>query len=110
MVTLNLEVHDDNHVSVLIEGGLYQYRSRLDEFGVAEAHNGDNKENIKKYRILRNLDVSVDVEKIRVFNMLGDAVFKNLVMRLIISADVLPGDSFTEKFLNEMRKLSNLHS
>ena len=60
------------------------------------------------YRVLKSLDMTNSEHRQRVLDMLGEAVFKKLAMRVTI--DKMPDEgSDTADFLEELKEQSNLH-
>ena len=60
------------------------------------------------YRVLKSLDMTNSEQRQRVLDMLGDAVFKALAMRLTI--DKMPDEgSDTADFLEGLKEFANLH-
>ena len=58
--------------------------------------------------MLQSIDTTNEEQRKRVVDMLGDAVFKNLAMRVTI--DKTPDEgSDTAGFIEELKELSNLH-
>ena len=63
---------------------------------------------LRYYRVLKSLDMTNSEHRQRVLDMLGEAVFKKLVMRVTI--DKMPDEgSDTADFLEELKEQSNLH-
>ena len=57
---------------------------------------------------MKSLDMTNSEQRQRVLDMLGEAVFKNLAMR--VTADKTPDEgSDTADFIEELKELSNLH-
>ena len=106
IVTLSVEAHSESSVSILVGGGLYPYRARLDEYEVPEAKHDSDKENNRFYRILR-VDAKDDVSKKRALDMFA-TVFKNLAMKLIVQEPAPPA-SAAENFMDQLRELPNMH-
>ena len=96
---------------MLWSGNTWNYRAALDEAGVRGAKvededgDGHGKSAVKYYRILKSLDV-VEYEK-RLQNILKQ-VFRNLAMKVVVEAKPVE-DSNVAEFLEELRKLPNLH-
>ncbi len=62
----------------------------------------------KYYRVLKGLVVSNAEEKARVMDMLGDAVFKNLAMRVVVDSEPEEA-SDAAQFISELRGVLSLH-
>lgn len=106
VVTLNLEA-DGDHISVLISGNTWAYRSRLDALGVPGAyHEGASGEKDKTYyRVLKNLHVNADKEKI--FSLL-QTCFKNLALRVVVDREPESG-SAAAALIQELQEMPQLH-
>ena len=106
-----LRPESDTCVSVLWSGNTWNYRNALEEAGVRGAKvededgEGQGKSAGKWYRILKSLDVTE--EEKRVQNILKQ-VFQNLAMKVIVEAEPVE-DSNVAEFIEELRKLPNLH-
>ena len=106
IVTVNVEPQSDHVVSLLISGNTYQYRARLDDYGVPQARSGDDKENRIYYRVLKNINLKDETQKKRILDMF-ELVFANLAMRLVV--EPCEAGSSAETFLADLRKLPCLH-
>ncbi len=62
----------------------------------------------KYYRVLKGLVVSNTEEKARVMDMLGDAVFKHLAMRVVVDNEPEEGSDVAQ-FISELRGVLSLH-
>eukprot|EP00973_Karenia_brevis_P041718 5773832-Karenia_brevis.AAC.1 len=85
IVQLHLQPESADTMSVLVMGQTWNFRTRLDSHGVDRAWYGDD-ENRKYVRILKSIDVSKEVQQQRVLDMLGDNVFKNLAIRVLLDS------------------------
>jgi hypothetical protein len=109
VVTLHLEADNDEELSIMIAGPLYGYRNRFESHGIAGAYYSEGDTEARSYyRVLKNLNISDDTQTQKVMEMLGDAVFKGLALRVVV--DKAPGEGTSvEKFLNELKACSQLH-
>ena len=97
----------EEKVSFVITGNTWNFRQRLDAFGVALGYTGENEQR-KYFRVLTSLDMTNEEHRKRVIDMLGDAVFKNLAMRATV--DKMPDEgSDTADFIEELKELPSLH-
>ena len=96
---------------MLWSGNTWNYRAALDEAGVRgakvedEDEDGQGKSAGKYYRVLKSLDVAEDKERVQ--NIIKQ-VFQNLAMKVVVEAKPVE-DSDVAEFLEELRKLPNLH-
>ena len=92
-------------------GNTWNYRSALDEAGVRGAKVEDEdgeaqgKSAGKYFRILKSLDVTEDEKRVQ--NIIKH-VFQNLAMKVVVEAEPVE-DSNVADFIEELRKLPNLH-
>ena len=92
-------------------GNTWNYRAALDEAGVQgakiEDEDGDGqvKSTIKYYRVLKSVDLTEDEKKVQ--NILNE-VFHNLAMKVVVEVKPVE-DSNIAEFIEELRKLPNLH-
>lgn len=108
-VVLNVQVQDENHVGIVISGSTWPFRSKFASAGIAGGYAKPDAEDKGPYvRSLPDLDVSRDDEKQRVWDMLGDAVFNHLAVRLLVEGDV-EEESASERFIQELKDRSNVH-
>ena len=111
IVMMHLQPESETCVSIIWSGNTWNYRNALDEARVPGARfedddgEGRDKSSSKYYRILKSLDVSTD--ETRVQNILKE-VFQNLAMKVIVDSEPIE-DSDVFEFIQELRKLPNLH-
>ena len=75
IVSLNFQVESGNELSVVITGNTWNFRTRLDTFGVSGGYTGEGQDR-KYFRVLKNVDVSSEEQTKRVQDMIDDSVFK----------------------------------
>ena len=110
IVVLNIQIENENTISVVITGNTWAFRSRLDTFGVSGGYQSgtDDSERRTYFRVMKSLDVSDDAQQDRVRQLVGDAVFKNLAMR--VKLDKKPeADTPVDAFISELKKIACLH-
>ena len=96
---------------MLWSGNTWNYRNALEEAGVRGAKvededgEGQGKAAGKYYRILKSLDVAEEEQRVQ--NILKQ-VFQNLAMKVVVEAEPAE-DSNVAEFIEELRKLPNLH-
>jgi len=59
--------------------------------------------------MMKDLDVSKDEDKQRVFDVLGDGVLNELSVRVNVEGEEIKDDSSVEKFIQELKQRSHLH-
>ena len=94
----------------MITGNTWAFRSRLDTFGVSGGYQSgaDDSERRTYFRVMKSLDVSDEAQQDRVRQLVGDAVFKNLAMK--VKLDKKPEeDSEVERFIDELKEIPCLH-
>ena len=110
IVVLNIQIEDENSISVVITGNTWAFRSRLDTFGVSGGYQSGTDESERRtyFRVMRSLDVSDDAQQDRVKQLVGEAVFKNLAVR--VKLDKKPeADTPVDAFISELKKIPCLH-
>ena len=96
---------------MLWSGNTWNYRAALDEAGVRGAKvededgDGQGKSAGKYYRVLKSLDLTEDDKRVQ--NIIKQ-VFHNLAMKVVVEATPIE-DSDVAEFIEDLRKLSNLH-
>ena len=96
---------------MLWSGNTWNYRAALDEAGVRGAKvededgDGQGKSAGKYYRVLKSLDLTEDDKRVQ--NIIKQ-VFQNLAMKVVVEAKPVE-DSDVAEFIEDLRKLSNLH-
>ena len=106
IVVLNLQLETPEQLSVVITGKTWSFRSRLDAYGVAGGYS--NEENRKYFRVLKSLDVSEAAQQERGLQMIGDSVFNNLAMRVVLNEKPEP-DTHVAAFVEKLKELPSLH-
>ena len=110
IVVLNIQIEDENTISVVITGNTWAFRARLDTFGVSGGYQSgtDDSERRTYFRVMKSLDVSDEAQQDRVKQLVGEAVFKNLAMR--VKLDKKPeADTPVDAFVSELKKIPCLH-
>lgn len=106
ITVMNIQIESSTTFSIVLTGHTWPWRGRLDAFGVSGGYYTDEaqKENEprKYYRVWKQIDVSEEAERQKCRDMLGDAVFKNLAMR--VTVDKPPErESDVAEFIDELR-------
>ena len=98
---LNIQIENQDIMSIVITGNTWPYRQRLDDIGVLGGyHNADDdKEKHKYFRVWNQIDVSDEEQQLKFMKMLGDDVFKNLCMRVTLDSYPMPGTA-VQKFID----------
>ena len=109
IVVLHIQPENPETMSILITGNTFKFRSRLDSHGVPSAYFAeDGDENRKHCRLMRNVDVSDAAQRQRILQLVGERVFKNLAMRVVL--DSAPEqDTAVAAFVEQMREIPSLH-
>ena len=110
IVVLNIQIEDENIISVVITGNTWAFRARLDTFGVSGGYQSgtDDSERRTYFRVMKSLDVSDEAQQDRVKQLVGEAVFKNLAMR--VKLDKKPeADTPVDAFVSELKTIPCLH-
>ena len=107
VICLHLQPETDDTMSIIIQGKTWIFRSRFDEFGITGGYVGEGDQR-EYYRVLKGIVVSNSEEKARVMNMLGNAVFKNLAMRVVLDREPEEGNDAAQ-FVSELRRVPSLH-
>ena len=109
IVTMNLQIEDENTISIVIGGNTWAFRSRLDTFGISGGYQPSATDDRRTYyRVLKNVDLEDDTQQERIFSIIGDAVFKNLAMKVAVDKDPEP-DTNVGNFVSKMREIPCLH-
>ena len=109
IVTLNIQIENEKTISVVITGNTWAFRNRLDAFGVSGGYQESASDDRRTYyRVLKSVDLEEDAQQERVLSFVGEAVFKNLAMRVTIDGDPEP-DTTTGNFVSKMREIPCLH-
>ena len=107
VVSLHLQPESSDTMSIIIQGQTCVFRSRFDDHGITGGYVGEG-ETREYLRVLKGLVVSNSEEKARVMEMLGDAVFKNLAMRVVVVSEPEAGSDVAQ-FISELRGALSLH-
>ena len=107
VVSLHLQPESSDTMSIIIQGQTWVFRSRCDEHGITGGYVGEGEQRAY-YRVLKGLVVSNAEEKARVMDILGDAVFKHLAMRVVVDKEPEEG-SDAAQFISELRGVLSLH-
>ena len=107
VVCLHLQPESSDTMSIIIQGQTWVFRTRFDEHGITGGYVGEGEQR-KYYRVMKGIVVSNTEEKARVLDMLGDAVFKNLAMRVVLDNEPEEG-SDAALFIAELRSVLSLH-
>ena len=59
-------------------------------------------------RVLKSVDLAQDGQQQRILSLIGEAVFKNLAMRVTVDKEPEP-DTITANFVSKMREIHSLH-
>ena len=110
IVHLHLQPETAEQMSVLVTGNTWSFRSRLDAHGVAGAYFAEDggEENRKYYRVLKSIDVADTKQQERVLQMVGDRVFKNLALRVVLDSPPAQ-DTPVSAFVELLREKASLH-
>ena len=104
ILTVNVEVHEDHKVSLLIAGNTYNFRTRLDEYDVPQGKIAGEGESVEYFRVLSNIDLDNDEQRRRAINMF-QTVFSNLAMRLVVPQEC-KSRSGASAFISDLRSLN----
>ena len=107
IVTLSVQTEKPDHISIVVAGNTWNFRSRLDDFGVPGSYVGEDADR-KYFRVLKDMDVSDEEHRKRILSLIGDGVFRNLAMRVTLDAKPEP-DSHVEEFVAILAELPSLH-
>ena len=84
--------------------------SRFASAGVGGGYtNPDGEDKGPFVRMMKDLDVSKDDDKQRVFEILGGGVLNELSVRVIVEGEEIEEDSPVEKFINQLKQRTHLH-
>jgi len=105
VVTLRLHSKSDNMIDIVVKGNTWAYRDRLHAVGMF----GDFYHECGVRWFLPTLRMNLsNGGKERVWNLLGDGVFKGLSMRVEVRSHLIPGTN-VHTLVSEMRALPQLH-
>ncbi len=107
VVSLHLQPESTDTMSIIIQGQIWAFRTRFDEHGITGGYVGEGEQR-KYYRVIKGLVISNAEEKERIIAILGDAVFKNLMMRVVVSSPPEEGSDVAE-FMSELRGVQTLY-
>ena len=110
IVMLHLQPETAEKMSIVITGSLLNFRNRLDAYGVAGAYfYEDDDENIQRFcRVLKSIDVSRKAQQEYVLEMIGNGVFKNLALGVVIDTE-FKQDTYVAAFIELLQKRTSLH-
>jgi len=104
-VVIHISAVDGETFSVVFNGGIWNYRFRMDEHGIE----GGYKVTEEKRQFLRFITSMSSRDKTHFLNILGDAVFKHLAIKVLIDEEPVK-DSPLAKYLEELRQeVKSLH-
>lgn len=105
VVILMLHRRSDDTIDIVLKGNTWAYRDRLHAFGMF----GDLYHECGIRWFLPTLQMNLqNGGKERVWNLLGDGVFKGLSMRVEVRSDFVPG-TIVHALVSDMRALPQLH-
>ncbi len=108
IVTMTLCPQGDDTIALVLSGNLWTYRDRLDAIGAIGSWQYDG-ESDESRTYCHTLQVNLHTgEMDRVWNMLGDSVFKGLAIRVIVQADLVTNMN-VHAFVSDMRARPQLH-
>ena len=109
IVVLFIQPESSEMLSIIGSGNTWNFRGRLDGHGVAGAYFSEGSdENKKYYRVMKNIDVSQASQRQRILQLVGERVFKNLALRVVL--DSMPDhDSSVSAFVEQLRCIPSLH-
>ena len=108
IVALHIQPETSDAMSILVTGDTWNFRSRLDAHGVAGAYYGTD-DNRKYIRLLKSINVADKAQQDRVLDMVGDMVFKNLAIRVILDSQPDDDEGAVSAFVQRMREVPSLH-
>lgn len=109
IICLNIQVENESVISVVITGNTWAYRQRLDAFGVVGGYtDADDKDKRAYFRIWKSLDVSDESMQVRFLEMLDNAVFRNLAMRVTVDSPA-NDDTAVAEFITKLREQPSLY-
>lgn len=104
-ITVHIECHEQDSLSMIFAGNTWNFRTRLDDCNVLGSHRAENGEYL---RVLKGVDVTDVAEKTRAKNLFGEAAFNGLAIKVVI-AEKPSDDSAAAAFIDELRDLPQLH-
>ena len=107
VVSLHLQQETIDTMSIIVQGQIWAFCARFDENGITGGYVGEVN-SVSTTASSRGLVVSNAEEKDRVMAILGDAVFKNLMMRVVVSSALEEGSDVAQ-FVSELRSVQTLH-
>jgi len=110
IIVLYIQPESPETISILVSGNTWNFRSRLDSHGVAGAYFAEdgNEEKRKYYRVMKHINVSDASQRQRVLQMIGEQVFKNLAIRVVLES-VPEQDTGVAAFAEKLREIPSLH-
>ena len=106
VVVMCIEIESENTdtVNLVLTGGTFPFRDRLNEFGLQGGYvkSEDDGEKGKYYRVWNGVDLSVPEQREKVLEMIGSGVFNNIAIRVKVDGEV-PEDSHIESFIDKLK-------
>ena len=99
IVTLQIQPQSGCVMDILINGNTYNFRNRLDACGAMGGYYETDEKRIY-FRALRGINVEDEIQQQRVLKILGEDVFNNLAVRILVDGEGLEDErntSFIEK-------------
>ena len=109
IVTMQIQFESPHKLSLIMFGSIWVFKSRLDDHGVLGAYleDGDGREKRTYFRVMKDIDISETVQQEHVFAMLGDRVYKNLALRVVLDSDPEHGSPVSD-FVERLREMPSL--
>ena len=108
VLTMHIQPESAKIMSIVLVGKSWAFRSRLDLHGVPGAYTGGEQEKRFYCRMMKSIDVSDGAQQDRVRSMIGDSVFKNMALRVVVDSE-LETDSKVAGFVQQLRTIPSLH-
>ena len=107
IVTMLIETENAPRINIVFSGQVLPYRSRFDDFGIPPAHITDESGQKTYFRVLKDVDLSVDEEKERALSIPSE-ILGNLAVRLQVTLEPNRGTP-AAAFLDALRELVCIH-